>query len=178
MAAERVLGPLSHSPWQQSYLCTGVSALPERTEQPPRVGAPPACLRTTRTCSSGLPGRGKEAGRQKRHPRFAALGSLRDHRPACFVSQMERSKPQGGKSPEPGPGDAGSRGCAESHAEQGRRLPALLSRPGANPSWPWGLCGLAGGTAVCGRSEGQGRWMGAGAAVGAPGPVKLPASGC
>ena len=178
MAAERFLGPSAHPPWQQVSV-HGESALPEldgppgvRTLPPVYPPLPHLLLRTA--------GRGKEAGRQKRHPHFTDLWSLRDHRAARFISQREKSKPKGGRRPMLGPGNWGSRWWAESH----RGKPQASGAPG--PPWlkslvaPLGPCGLglAGSMVVSGRSEGQGRWVGVGVGVGVPGQVKLLASGC
>lgn len=104
------------------------------------------------------PGEGRRQEDRKRHSHFTDLGNLRDHSAACFISQMKKSKPSGGKSLARGPGNSGSERLTNvprvTEQEEIPRL-VLLLHPGSNShmapvSTGWCLAGL----------RGKGWWVG------------------
>lgn len=144
-------------------MCTGLSALPE-LNSPPCVRTLPACLPTIGApAAQDRPGGGRKQEDRKCHPYFTDLWSLKDHRAACFISQIEKAKPKGGKHLELRPRNLGSetRWCAQ-RATDKEENPVRLSRPGSKshtaPFGPlqalWGcLAGLRG-TGVGGGQSG------------------------
>lgn len=86
-------------------MCTSSSAL-AKLNSPPCVRTLPTCLPTiSAPAAQDSPGGGRGQEDRKCHPHFTDLGSLREHTAACFIAQVEKSQPKGGKSLVLGPGN-------------------------------------------------------------------------
>lgn len=132
-----------------------------RAEQPACVRTPPACLPTVRAPAPRGSREGEEAGRQGMSPPFHRFVEPGESQCSRCISQMERSKPKGGRSLALEPGNSGSepRWCAQSHRHGGE--PPAPGTPVTSwlpvPRGPPGPLQAHRAQVVSGRMEGSGQ---------------------